>query len=237
MWLASLTVVVGGLMLVSQYMQNRASTNLEKAQSALSEEQERLRLLREEQVAKDLKEKDERIAQLDLERVKLQERLLWEGPRANLIIGAQHLFVERLGRFRGQKYVTSVCGKQAFDAGGMPTELTYAENAIALSLRKAGWVTDDPFPRIDTNCAAELVIVYARNDAPQRTRDASVELKILLNELLSQNIEWPSRGQLAQPLPILAPSPGEFIHPSDVIEISVGRHPLFPHPPTGKSQR
>jgi hypothetical protein len=74
--LAGVTVLVGGLMLVSQYMQTRAASALERAQSALSNEQDRLRVSREEAVAKDLRDKDLALEELRKNNLATETHLL-----------------------------------------------------------------------------------------------------------------------------------------------------------------
>ena len=74
--LAGVTVLVGGLMLVSQYMQTRAASALERAQSALSNEQDRLRVSREEAVAKDLRDKELAVEELRKNNLATETHLL-----------------------------------------------------------------------------------------------------------------------------------------------------------------
>ncbi len=166
-------------------------------------------------------------------RIKVEKRLIWQGPRDGLLYGAQDLFNERLKPFTGQTVATEVCGPQAFDQGGMPGEAMLAENALSRVLIHAGWKVDLlRFPTIIPGCAAETIFLGVRPDAPQRTRDAAVELQTILNEVLLQNNDGPSR----------TPPPAGSGHwdgePSaaNIISITIGRHPLYPHPPKTKSK-
>lgn len=168
---------------------------------------------------------DERLA-----RARLQERLVWQGPREILIWGARDLFAKRLKPFGKQVATTSICGPQAF-VGGLPGEINFAENALSRVLIRAGWKVDPfPFPVILTNCASETVFLGVRPDAPQETRDAAIELQSILNEVLLQNIGLPSHT----PPPIGTGHWDGEPTVADVISIRVGRHPLYPRLPTKK---
>jgi hypothetical protein len=167
---------------------------------------------------------DERLA-----RVKLQERLVWQGPRNLAIENAKTAFVERLSVFRGQQFTSAVCRDDLFRSGQPPQEILFAENAISVTLRRLGWVTlnTDPMsPNLLNNINCNGIIVTVRSDAPERTLIAARELQAILNEVLLDDRQ--------EGVPAMLPDDvrwiGHMPPPVDVISIVVGQHLVNPYP-------
>jgi hypothetical protein len=215
-------LVVGSISAFAQLKTIRLSKDLVSAQSQIDREKDRIALENNQRVASDLKKKDLQIAQLDLERTRLQERLLWEEPRSYLLSGAQSIFVSRLSEYRGQKYETSVCFEQAFSQG-MAGEPMYTENALMFILKQAGWErVNSESPRLIGNCSFEGIFVHVKADAPRRTQEAGMKLKDLFSEILREE-----SGPVVQPSADMLFTTSDST-PHNVIEVRIGRHPLFP---------
>jgi hypothetical protein len=164
-----------------------------------------------------------------LARIKLQERLFWQGPRNLAIENAKAALVERLSVFRGQQFTSAVCRDDLFRSGQPPQEILFAENAISVTLKRLGWVTlnTDPMsPNLLNNINCNGIIVAVRSDAPERTLIAARELQAILNEVLLDDRQ---KGVPAMP-PDDVRWIGHMPPPVDVISIVVGQHLVNPYP-------
>jgi hypothetical protein len=182
MWLAALTTLVGGLMLLAQYFQNRAATALEEAQSSLANEQERQRKDREEQVSKDLHDRELEIASLNLERAKLEERILEMGPRAVLLQGKRGAdLVTALKPFTGQKVQVRDCQPNTM----FNEEASGLSRTIKERLIESGWKLSPALNGFASQGSCRGTGMWIGNDptAPDATKLAARALWDALNHV------------------------------------------------------
>ena len=163
-----------------------------------------------------------------LGRVRLQERLVWQGPRDIAIFAAEGRFKNSLKRFAGQRFRDSV-GSEDMPKRGLVnfSEVVLAENSLMVVLSHSGWIVvvtppsppSFPSPRVIKGMESQFVSVAVRLDAPKRTREAAVALRSILNSVLWENTTVRE----------ISPTPGDpDQQPADVIEVHVGRHPDRP---------
>ncbi len=165
------------------------------------------------------------IALLNDARVEIEERLIWEGPRDIPIENAKDLFSKRLRSFSGQLFVEEICG--VTDMEPPRGEKQYVAESISRALIQAGWkVSPYPFSMYSAPCEEEGITVLIRSRASKTTSDAASALQSVLDEVLLQNSKGPTRAP--SPPVVQGTSP---LATEDIVDIWVGRHPLYPVKP------
>jgi len=101
----------------------------------------------------------------------------------------------------------------------------FAQNSLYLVLREIGWKHETPGnnvpqPILAPNCAAETIPVRIRKNSTKQARDAAIALQSVLNEVLVQSNSGLSGLSGVMFTEVEA----------NVLEVIVGRHPLYPHP-------
>jgi hypothetical protein len=129
---AILGILAAAAAIATFLIQNRAN----EEQRSVVTAQRLLTDAKDRKLAFDLKERDFRIAQLDLERVKLLEQIAEMGPRINLLTGnRRERLRDALLSFKGQKVLIGASWPDRF----FPNETTRFSKALANTLREAKW--------------------------------------------------------------------------------------------------
>jgi hypothetical protein len=157
---------------------------------------------------------------------KTQSSLAWQGPRFNAINANLSQF-DRLKQFPGQSFIASVCWGQYIYRGDQ--EMTNTSGTLSNALTASGWRRDDLSPSLvmEKNCGTigEGILVFVRDDAPERTKNAAKMLGAVIDEVMKQVI----------PVSFLNAKAREYMGltqmPSDTIDIRVSMHPMQPTGP------
>ncbi len=178
---------------------------LENANSDIRrKEANRLEIVRQTAIAADAKalsaaEKTKR--EIDA-RLALEKKVLWYGPRYEVIHFHGAEFKRRLGGYRGQKFRISTCDPSPFALPQPYGELSMTGIAIRSVLTDAGWTNDD-WPANAPNKPREpMLMLMACNDQPgvytglnsaatKPILEAEQSLQRVLNDVLQQSLQSP----------------------------------------------